>query len=593
MMPRSTPLRIANISGYYGDRFDAAREAVEKGNIDVLAGDYLAELTMLILWKARQKDPTQGFATTFQKQVAGLLGTCLERGIKIVTNAGGLNPAGLSAALERQAQDLGLAPKIAYVHGDDVVARLPEWLAAGHELKHLDTGLPFASLDRGAVTANAYLGGWGIKEALDCGADIVVCPRVTDAALVIGPAASAFGWSRDDWDKLAGAVVAGHVLECGAQATGGNFSFFREVKFDGLPGFPIGEIHADGSSVITKPEGTGGTVSVDTVSAQILYEIQGPRYANPDVITRFDTIRLNQEGPDRVRISGVQGEPAPRESKIAINYVGGYRNEMTMVLTGLDIGQKAALAERTLRQLWGDVSFGALEFNLWRSDRPDPQTNEEACALLRVTVKDSDRQRAGRVFSDAFVQAALSSYPGFFLTTPPGQASEYGVYWPTLVPVELIPHKVTLWNDEALYIPLPPLGGEASSVVEASTPSSVQEDGETTLVPLGRLFGTRSGDKGGNANIGIWAQDARSYAWLSAFLTAERLKTLLPDLARFTIHRHLLPNLNAMNFIVVGLLGEGVASSTRMDRQAKGLGEYLGCKQIPVPDWLAAMKRRD
>jgi len=197
------------------------------------------------------------------------------------------------------------------------------------------------------------------------------------------------------------------------------------------------------------------------------------------------------------------------------------------------------------------------------------------------------------VFSDAFVQAALSSYPGFFLTTPPGQASEYGVYWPTLVPVELIPHKVTLWNDEALYIPLPPLGGEASSVVEASTPSSVQEDGETTLVPLGRLFGTRSGDKGGNANIGIWAQDARSYAWLSAFLTAERLKTLLPDLARFTIHRHLLPNLNAMNFIVVGLLGEGVASSTRMDRQAKGLGEYLGCKQIPVPDWLAAMKRRD
>ncbi|MEO5597378.1 MAG: acyclic terpene utilization AtuA family protein [Novosphingobium sp.] len=591
-MTRSTPLRVANMSGYFGDRFDAARDLVERGDIDVLTGDYLAELTMLILWKLRQRDPAAGYAATFQRQISTLLGTCLEKGVKIVTNAGGLNPKGLADSLAKQCAELGLKPKIAYIHGDDVLDRLPEFLDAGHGLNHLDTGRPFAELGKDPVTANVYLGGWGIKEALDRGADIVVCPRVTDAALVVGPAAWAFDWSRDDWDRLAGAVVAGHVLECGAQTTGGNFSFFQDVPAGDLPGFPIGEISADGSFVVTKAPGTGGLVSVDTVSAQILYEIQSPRYANPDVVTRFDTIALAQEGLDRVRISGVKGEPAPSAAKIAINYVGGYRNEMTMVLTGLDIEKKAALAEHSLRLLWGDTPFETLEFDLWRSDRPDPQTNEQACALLRVTVKDSDKGRAGRTFSDAFVQAALSSYPGFFLTTPPGQANEYGVYWPALVPADLIPHRVTLWDGEIIDIPVAPTGPDrAEPVVPPVAEALLEDGGDTVDLPLGRLFGTRSGDKGGNANIGVWAGDAQGFAWLDTFLTVERLKQLLPDLAPFTINRHPLPNLNAVNFIVVGVLGEGVASSTRMDRQAKGLGEYLGCKSIAVPEWLAATRR--
>jgi len=591
-MASGRPLRIANMSGYFGDRFEAAREILEKGEIDVLTGDYLAELTMLILWKLKQRDPAAGYAATFQRQIAGLLGLCLEKGVKIVSNAGGLNPKGLAEAIGAQARDLGLSPRIAYIDGDDVVERLDEFVASGHGLEHLDTGRPFADLGKEAVTANAYLGGWGIKEALDRGADIVICPRVTDAALVVGPAAWAFGWARDDWDRLAGAVVAGHVLECGAQATGGNFSFFQDVPQGALPGFPIGEIRADGSCVITKAQGTGGMVSVDTVSAQILYEIQGPRYANPDVVTRFDSIKLLQDGPDRVLISGVRGAPAPAEAKVAINYVGGYRNEMTMVLTGLDIEKKAALAEHSLRLLWGDTVFEELEFDLWRSDRPDPETNEQACALLRVTVKDSDKARAGRTFSDAFVQAALSSYPGFFLTSPPGQASEYGVYWPALIPADLVPHRVTLWDGETIDIPPAPTGPEpASNPPLAPLPASLEGD-PAVDVALGRLFGTRSGDKGGNANIGVWARDTEAFVWLDGYLSVTRLKALLPDLASFTIHRYPLPNLNAINFVVVGLLGEGVASSTRMDRQAKGLGEYLGCKTIRVPEWLAATRRK-
>lgn len=592
MTTRVAPLRVANMSGYYGDRFDAARELVERGDIEVLTGDYLAELTMLILWKVRQKNPALGFATTFQKQVAGLLGACLANGVKIVTNAGGLNPRGLAEALGDQAATLGLAPKIAYVHGDDVIDRLPEFLGAGHALRHLDTGALFADLGKPAVTANAYLGGWGIKEALDEGADIVVCPRVTDAALVVGPTAWAFGWERTDWDRLAGAVVAGHVLECGAQATGGNFSFFGEVPRGGLPGFPIAEVSSDGSCVVTKSAGTGGMVTVDTVSAQILYEIQGPRYANPDVVTRFDTIRLSQLGPDRVEIAGVRGEPAPREAKVAINYVGGYRNEMTMVLTGLDIAEKAAMAETSLRLTWGGGRFEFLQFDLWRSDRPDPSSNEEACALLRVTVKDADRDRAGRTFSDAFVQVALSSYPGFFLTSPPGQASEYGVYWPTLIPADLIAHKVTHWHGETREIPVAPTGQTPDiAVTPLAAEPLAAADAAMVEIALGRLFGTRSGDKGGNANIGVWARDREAYCWLAGFLTVDRVKALLPDLAGYRIERHALPNLNALNFIVVGLLGEGVASSTRLDRQAKGLGEYLGGKTIAVPAWLAETRR--
>lgn len=592
---RTTPLRIGNASGYYGDRIEAVRELVEQGPLDVLTGDYLAELTMFLLWKARQKDPSGGYARTFLTQMEHVLGTCLDRGIRIVTNAGGLNPAGLATRLGELAGRLGLAPRIAHVSGDDVAEDLPGWLAAGIPLANLDTGKPFAELGKEALTANAYLGGWGIREALVAGADVVVCGRVTDAALVIGPAAAAFGWRTDDWDRLAGALVAGHVLECGAQATGGNFAFFDEVADPRLPGFPVADIHPDGSSVIGKQPGTGGAVTVDTVTAQLVYEIGGGRYANPDVVARFDSIRLTQAGRDRVRIDRVRGEPAPDTTKIAINYLGGYRNEMTMVLTGLDIEDKAAAAMRAVRALWNERGFDILEADLLRSDRPNPRRNEEACAFLRVTVKDQDRKRAGRVFSDVFVQAALSSYPGFFLTTPPQPAQEYAVYWPTLVPEYLIPHCAHLPDGTVVDAPRPPtrpMGPDPQAAPPLETPGE-ETDAKTVTVPLGRIFGTRSGDKGGNANLGVWARTDEQYRWLANRLTSVRLVELLPDLTGHRIVRHELPSIKAVNFVVVGLLGEGVAASTRMDRQAKGLGEYLGCKPITVPaDLLTPDDRR-
>ena len=581
-------LRIANCSGFYGDRLSAAREMVEGGPIDFLTGDYLAELTLLILWKMKQKDSNTGYALTFVRQMEEVLGACLDKGIKIVTNAGGLNPAGLAAKMHELTDRLGLQARIAHIEGDDILAKLPELQATGQKLAHLDTGQPLAGSGVQPIAANAYLGAWGIVEALNTGADVVICPRVTDASLVVGPTAWHFGWGKSDWDRLASSVVAGHSLECGAQATGGNYSFFQEVPGLQHPGFPIAEMHADGSFVVTKHEGTGGQVSVGTVTAQLLYEIDGERYMNPDVVARFDTIHLEQEGPGRVLVSGVRGEPAPATTKVCINYLGGFRNTMTFVLTGLDIEEKAKLAEETLfSALGGKDQFDEVTVKLTRSDKPDPQTNEEAGALLRITVKDQDPGKVGRAFSSTVVEMALASYPGFHTASGLSSESAYGVYWPALVPVDAIDQVVVA--DDGSRIPVPPVKtAESAPPAPASPPRAQAPNGPTTRAPLGAVFGARSGDKGGNANVGIWARSDAAYAWLADYLTVERFKALISEARELAVRRYELPNIRSLNFVVVGMLGEGVSSSTRADPQAKSFGEYLRAKLVDLPVALLA-----
>lgn len=576
-------LRIANCSGFYGDRLSAAREMVNGGPVDVLTGDYLAELTMMILFKDRMKNPQAGFARTFLRQLEEVLGTCIERKIKVVVNAGGLNPAGLAAELEGLSARLGVPAKIAHIEGDDLLSRLPALQAQGVELRHLDKGVPLADLQAQILTANAYLGGWGIVDALNRGADVVICPRVTDAALVVGPAAWKFGWQRTDWDRLAAAIVAGHIIECGTQCTGGNYSFFKEVPDIRHIGFPIAEMHADGSFVITKHPGTGGLVSVGTVTAQLLYEIQGSRYLNPDATARFDSIRLEQEGPDRVRVSGVKGEPAPPTTKVCINYLGGYKNGMTFVLAGLDITEKARLAEDTLWELVGGRErFAETSVRLVRSERPDPRSNEDAFAYLHVVVKDPDTSRVGRAFSNKAVEMALANYPGFFITSPPGDAVPFGVYWPALVPAEVVEHAVVFEGERRVIAPTPALaGGTEAHVAPVAVPAA--PGGPTERRPLGTICGARSGDKGGNANVGVWTRAPQAYAWLERYLTVERLRALLPEAASLPVERHALPNLCSLNFVIVGLLGDGVAASTRSDPQAKSLGEYLRAKEVEIP----------
>ncbi|MFE5287595.1 acyclic terpene utilization AtuA family protein [Nocardia sp. NPDC056611] len=556
-------IRIGNCSGFYGDRMSAMREMLEGGQLDVLTGDYLAELTMLILGRDRMKDANLGYAKTFVRQLEDSLGLALESGVKIVANAGGLNPAGLAQRVREVAEKLGLAPKVAYVTGDDLLARAGE----------LGLGAP--------LTANAYLGAWGIAECLTAGADIVVTGRVTDASVVVGPAAAHFGWARTDYDALAGAVVAGHVIECSTQATGGNFAFFTEIADLGRPGFPIAEVRRDGSSVITKHEGTGGAVTVDTVKAQLMYEIQSARYAGPDVTTRLDSIQVSQEAPDRVLISGVTGEAPPPQTKVSTNTIGGFRNEMQFILTGLDIEAKAALAQGQLES-WLTVRPAELDWTLARLDRPDAATEEQASALLRCVVRDPDPNKVGRAFSSVAVELALASFPGFSLTAPPGNGGPYGVFKPGYVDSKEIPHTAVL--PDGSEVAVAPAGEtlELDVVAEPELPQPLPS-GETRRGPLGSIALARSGDKGGNANIGVWVRTDEQWRWLVHALTVEELRRLLPETADLPVTRHVLPNLRALNFIVEGLLGEGVAYQARFDPQAKGLGEWLRARHLDIP----------
>jgi hypothetical protein len=563
-------LRVGNASGFYGDRFRAVREMLEDGPLDVLTGDYLAELTMLILGRAKLKDPDAGYATTFLRQMEESLGLACERGVSIVANAGGLNPRGLALRLRELADRLGLSVAVACVEGDDLLPRAGE----------LGLGRP--------LTANAYLGAWGIAACLRSGADVVVTGRVTDASLVVGPAAARFGWARDDWDRLAGATVVGHVLECGAQATGGNYAFFEEIYNVKEPGFPIAEIHADGSSVITKHDGTGGAVTTETVTAQLLYEIAGPRYPGPDVTTRFDTIELTGAGRDKVRISGTKGEPPPPTTKVGLNRLGGFRNEVSFVLTGLDVEAKAALVRDQMEAALAARRPARVEWTLIGAGVPDSATQAGGSVLLRCAVKDPEESAVGRAFSGAAVELALSSYPGLSLTAPPGGGTPYGVYTAAYVDNAVIDQVAVL--PDGTRVPIDP--AKAGAVLEAHpTPRSSHADPydagtPTVRAPLGRIAGARSGDKGGDANIGVWARTDDQWVWLADFLTADKITELLPETRKHAVTRHVLPNLRAVNFVIEGLLQEGVAASTRFDPQGKALGEWLRAQEIDIPEAL-------
>ncbi len=584
------PLRVGNGSGFYGDRFEAMQELVEGGPLDVLTGDYLAELTMLILWRTRQKYPDAGYARTFLRQARELLLPCLDRGVRIVVNAGGLNPAGLATALGELGTELGRRPRIATVAGDDLLPRLDALTAQGRAPVHTRDHTALADLPTPPITANAYLGARGIARALNADAEVVVTGRVTDASLTVGPAWWRFGWSAQDHDRIAGAMVAGHVIECGAQATGGNYPFFTEVPDLEHVGFPIAELHADGTAVITKHPGTGGMVTVGTVTAQLLYEVEEPRYLGPDAVARLDSVQLEDLGADRVRIHGVRGEPPPATRKVAVNTLGGFRNRATFLLTGLDIEDKAALVQRQLARRVDLDAIDRVHVQLVRSDHTDAPTNAQAVATLTVTVEHATPEPVSRkVFGDACVAIGLASYPGFTLTAPPSDAEPFGRYWPGRVEAELVPEQVVLPDGTEETIPASPPPGARSPAWNPAAPQlPPAPDGPRTRAPLGLLVGARSGDKGGDANVGLWVRDRSHLGWLAEVAgTPAAVRRLLPEADDLEIEVHPLWNLAAVNIVVRGLLGEGVASAVRPDPQAKGLGEYLRSRCVEIPAaWL-------
>ncbi len=515
-----------------------------------------------------------------------VMGTCLDRGIKVVSNAGGLDPEGCAEAVATVAAKLGLNPTIAYVTGDDLLPRMDE-LAA--QLQPFDHRTSLGDLDD-YVTANAYLGCWGIVEALTAGADIVVTGRVTDAAVTCGPAAWFHGWTPTDLDRLAGAVVAGHVIECSAQATGGNYSFFSEIKnLDPRLGFPWAAIAADGTSVIGKHDNTGGEVNIGTVTSQLLYEIGGPEYLGPDVTARFDTIELEQQGPDRVRISGVKGSPSPATLKVAMNQMGGYRNSFAVALTGLDIEAKAAFAEAAFWDASPLATGGLLLHHI------------NGCSHGQAGSRLTGGSH-GVVALDGEGPGPEQGWPSLQRCHDPHSARQHS--WHVLG--RRRPNRCrSLWGVPSRFDPCRPggsvrsrsgrrfVGGAANRPTgppptpfephDLSGARSLEDFGPTERHPLGILVGARSGDKGGNANLGVFVRSAAQWEWLEAFLSVERLRSLLPETSPLEIERHRFPNLWSLNFLIYGLLEEGVAASTRSDAQAKALGEWLRARVVDVP----------
>ena len=578
-------IKIANCSGFYGDKLSAAKELVNGGPIDVLTGDYLAELTMTILYSQKlQRGEDKGYVGTFLKQIKEIAKTCNEKNIKIVTNAGGLNPKSMASEIEKILIDQSIEMKVAYIDGDDLLPKMDSLMGEGEKFMNIDKNISLKDSGYSPLTSNIYLGAWGIKEALDHDADIVVCPRVTDAAVVIGPAAWKFNWKRNDYDALAGALAAGHIIECGCQATGGNYSFFKEVpSFDNV-GYPIAEIFEDGSFNITKHPNTGGLVSKGTVTAQLLYEISSPAYINPDVISHFDTLKIEEIAKDKVHISGCRGSSPPKDHKVCINLAGGFRNGMEIILTGIDIEDKAKVfTDALFNSVGGQDQFEEVSIQLHRTDKENPITNEEAMASLVISVKSSNPDLVGRLFSAKIIELALANIPGFFAQSGPKSSGPVIVYWPALIDSKHVKEKVHIDGKEIEVLPTTQLDFE--EIYYQREPFNIEEIKMTDQLEIffGDLFGTRSGDKGGCANLGVWAKNKNTYSFLYNFLTVERIKELMPDLNKYKIERFELPNIYSLNFYIHDILQDGVSSNNRKDSQAKSLGEYLRAKKILVP----------
>jgi len=578
-------IKIANCSGFYGDKLSAAKDLVDGGPIDVLTGDYLAELTMAILFGQKmQRGEDKGYVGTFLKQINQIAKSCKEKNIKIVSNAGGLNPKSMAIEIEKILKEQSIDMKVAYIDGDDLMPTISNLKKSGEEFKNIDKGKKLDESGYSPLTANAYLGAWGIKEALDKGADIVVCPRVTDAAVVIGPAAWKFNWKRDNYDALAGALAAGHIIECGCQATGGNYAFFKEVEsFDNV-GYPIAEIYDDGSFYVTKHPDTGGLVSTGTVTAQLLYEINSPAYVNPDVIAHFDTLKIEEVEKDKVFVSGCRGSSPPDKHKVCINLAGGFRNGMEIILTGLDIEDKAKVfTDALFNSVGGRKQFDEVSIQLHRTDKENPNSNEEAMASLLVSVKSKDQNLVGRLFSAKIIELALANIPGFFAQGGVKSSGPVIIYWPALVDSKHIKEKVHIDGEEIEVIPTSQL--ELEEIYYQKEPikiKKIKKEDEKEIY-FGEIYGTRSGDKGGCANLGVWAKNANSFAFLHDFLTVKKLKELLPDLNQYKIERFELANINSLNFYIHDILQDGVSSNDKKDGQAKSLGEYLRAKKVKVP----------
>lgn len=589
-MKKKSLIRIANAGGYWGDDLTAIERQIRGGPVDYVTIDFLAEITMSIMQKQRSRDPKAGYARDFVDVITPLLGTLVERDIRVVTNAGGVNPRACAEALLAAARERGIALKVGIVLGDDLMRELDSLESQGSPLDNMETGESYAKVKGRVASANAYFGAWPIVEALDRGARIVITGRATDTGITLAPMIHEFGWKPADLDRLAAGIVAGHIIECGAQATGGNFTDWHRVPSYTNIGYPIVEVAADGGFVVTKHAGTGGLVSVETVSEQLVYEMGDPNaYLTPDVIADFSTARLAPDGPDRVKVAGIEGRPPPKTLKVSVSYSDGYKVSGSIILCGPEAVAKAkAFAaifwerlgpglEQTHTELIGHSScHGSI------AAPSDP--NE---VMLRLSARDPDRRKL-EAFSKLLPALILSGPPGVAVTGGRPPVQDVIAYWPALVDRERVKPVVEVTDGDTTEtvavawpgIPVAPARADRRPEPFVAPPPS----GRRRAVVVGALCHGRSGDKGDTANIGLIARSDAAYVWICEQLTAERVKAYFGELCLGEVVRHEVPNLRALNFLLGGSLGGGGTGSLRVDPQGKTLSHALLAMEVKVDE---------
>ncbi|UJR17215.1 hypothetical protein I4U23_004110 [Adineta vaga] len=605
------PIRIGNVSGAYFDSGYHMYNQATKGSIDALTGDYLAELNLASNAQAYRTGQHSGWEKTAEDGIMQTLDVIVTKRIKVVINGGALNPSGLAQHIVSAVNEKQFDLKIAYITGDNVLPSIEKYLTPEYGLKHLDgenVNIEFAKdtdnflkdSNRQIVSANAYLGSRGIQGALKAGADIIICGRVADASPVVGLAAWWHDWNENDFDNLAGAFVAGHLIECSSYVTGCNFCDFDRYPIEKLidVGLPIAEIAHDGSCVITKHECLNGIVNIDTVKCQLLYELQGNIYLNNDVKADLTNIKIIQEGPNRVCVTGTKGYPPPSTTKLAIFYIGGYQCEMTVNATGRNTNAKFAYYKRQtehgLKQTGTFDQFDILDFQVYAKAEDNPINQQRGTSYMRVFAQ-AKSERILKSLNSVFAEYLMQHYSGMHWSTDMRNfvPKQYLAYYPAVISQSELRETAVLLNKNGDNEQTIDVGHV--SITEPLTPRAnyntanavdLIKFGPSVNVPADIVILGRSGDKGGNVNIGLFVHEEDEYEWLRTYFTRERLQILIGEDWKdsYFIERVEMPHIYAVHFVVYGILGRGVSSSTSLDSLGKGFADYIRSKYIDIPE---------
>ncbi|WP_321282047.1 acyclic terpene utilization AtuA family protein [Marinifilum fragile] len=592
-----TKIRIANAGGFWGDDLGVLRRQLEGGEVDYISSDFLAEVTMSILRKQQLKNEALGYVTDFVDQIVDVADLMKSKGVRMITNAGGINPIGCARKILSELEKKGVSLKIAVVDGDNIVDRIDEFYPAKANFKNMDSGDDFESIIQNIQSANVYLGVPPLLKALESGADLILAGRVTDTSVTMAPMIYELGWELNDWDKLAAGLVAGHIIECGAQSTGGNFTDWEKVERWDNMGYPIVEMKQNGDFTVYKHENTGGLISVDTIREQLVYEMGNPdQYISPDVVADFTHLKLEELESNKVLVSGAKGYPSTPYLKVSMAYEDGYKATSSIVISGGRVLNKAQEFEKIfwdrldtdfLKKNTEFVGYNACHQHL--ADHIDP--NE---ILLRLSVYDTDVAKI-RDFSMSIAPLILSGPPGVAVTGGRARMQQVITYWPTLIPKECITSTVHVLNEQGEVIESNDIGSvlgyeeeltfkEASEHTDYINPA--WEEDRLITVALRDICLGRSGDKGDTVNIGVLARSEEIYQYLKHDLTAEKLSEMFFGMVKGKIHRYEIDNLLALNFLLEESLDGGGTKSLMIDAQGKTFATALLNQEIMIPEKL-------